>query len=334
MNIELPDVYQDDYFNLTKDLQYAVPPIRTKYIFWPSEASITINYNRRTLNMGHCSRATYYAFQRYNYSNLPPENFYTIIKEGKLLELIEVEKLKARARRDPSITLYEKLSFKNININNYTFTMSFTFDNVLVKNGTPYIVEYKTVSDYYSVNKYIKNTFIPRAEYLLQVGLYLYLSRYCLDDQLLNKIREAWLIVLDRGVEMYSKRGKKYVVSLDINNDKHYIVVNGYRTYLNIEGIFEKYEYIKNCIEKNICPERDYKLVYSEEDIITLRRFHIIDDNTDQKKIDQIKLAGDFQCRYCFYKDICYNKVQPLVVTNMEPNDIIEDSVNDIVITL
>jgi len=320
--IYIPRSPQDEYFALTTDLLYQSQFSRKKYVFWPSEAGATVSYKGKTLNIGHCARALYYSFKGYAYSNPPSENFYTIVKEGKLLEQIEISKLKAKERIDSNLLLYgDGIKFKNWQPDGYSFSINGELDAVLTYNNEPLLIEYKTVSDYYSVSKFIKNHYLPRFDYLLQIGLYLYYLEYYSEDPILSDIRKAWLIILNRGIGMSDKRGSKYDIILKKDKNRHYIVVNGYKTFIAVEDILAKYEYIKNQIETDVIPERDFSEYYTNEDLRTLQTFQIIDKSLTSSAIAKLKKAGNYKCQGCFFHDLCYGIKRPSLFTNMPAND-------------
>lgn len=332
--ILLPDVVQDEYFDLTAGLTYQRQYQREKFVFWPSEAGATIVKNNKMINIGHCARAIYYVFKGYAYSNPPSENMYTIVKTGKLIEQIEIEKLKTKAKSDPKLDVIAAgYKFKDWNIDDYDFTINGEMDAIIMYDKQPICIEYKTVSDFFSINKYIKKSTLPRFSYLLQVGLYLYYARYY-GDELLRKIRKCWMVILDRGVTLKARRGKKYDITLQKHSNRHYIVVNDVRTFITVEDILAKFQYVKTFIERDEEPPRDFFPYYSNEQIRTLMAFGLISKNISKDKLSKIKAAGDFQCNYCFFKDLCNKKVKPAKFTNFNPNHTIEDPVDNIILTL
>ena len=90
---------------------------------------------------------------------------------------------------------------------------------------------------------------------------------------------------------------------------------------IHIEGILEQYAYIQQCLETGEIPERDYTLLFSDSKIDTLYQRDELNKSETlryekrQKQIAEGKTKinkqiekGDWQCNFCNYKNICYDK--------------------------
>jgi hypothetical protein len=77
--------------------------------------------------------------------------------------------------------------------------------------------------------------------------------------------------------------------------------------------------YIQNCVDSGDVPARDYDLEYSEEKVTTLfNRGELNKSDTERYEKRKLQLVegkkkpvkavekGDWQCRLCSYKNICY----------------------------
>ena len=89
---------------------------------------------------------------------------------------------------------------------------------------------------------------------------------------------------------------------------------------ISIQSICEQYQYILDCMENNILPERDYDLIYSDEKIDLLysrgqlnktetaqyeKRKAQIEEGKD--RINKQVEKGDWQCDLCQYRKFCYD---------------------------
>lgn len=161
----------------------------------------------------------------------------------------------------------------------------------------------------------------PKHGHLMQAGIYdsWYASR---DD----RFSGSSLIYGARDTGRFAE----YTISTDLNEEtgKHHISYQGISpvetskvtTQLTIENIFENYRYIANCVDGGIIPDRDFDAVYSDEKIDKLYErgeLNKTDKTQYEKRKKQIEegksrvvkkvVKGDWQCRYCNYKNVCYN---------------------------
>lgn len=91
-------------------------------------------------------------------------------------------------------------------------------------------------------------------------------------------------------------------------------------TQITMENVFENYKYVAACVDGGTIPDRDFDAQYSDEKIETLyERGELNKTDTAQHEKRKKQIAegktrivkkvkkGDWQCRFCNYKDICYD---------------------------
>ena len=91
-------------------------------------------------------------------------------------------------------------------------------------------------------------------------------------------------------------------------------------TKITMENVFENYKYVAACVDGGTIPSRDFDAQYSDEKIETLYErgeLNKTDAAQHEKRKKQISEGktrivkkvkkGDWQCRFCNYKDICYD---------------------------
>ena len=88
-----------------------------------------------------------------------------------------------------------------------------------------------------------------------------------------------------------------------------------------MQNIMSQYKMIANCVDSGEIPKRDYDAVYTDEKIDTLysrgelsatdkKQYEKRKQQLDEGKSRVVKKVekGDWQCRYCNYRNLCYNK--------------------------
>ena len=99
---------------------------------------------------------------------------------------------------------------------------------------------------------------------------------------------------------------------------------------ITIQSILENFRYTAECVEKGEIPERDYSLRFSEKEIDELYEAGLL-NKTDTAQYEKRKLQiaegktrvvkavekGDWQCRLCDYKEVCYKDNEPREVSEI-----------------
>jgi len=124
-------------------------------------------------------------------------------------------------------------------------------------------------------------------------------------------------------------RYAEYEVTVEEENGELFIFYKGnspnktekVNSGLSINNIKDQYIYVNNCLLSGEIPERDFELSYSEEKLELLcDRGELSKKDTEQflkrkKQIEEGKTRlvkavekGDWQCRLCQYRNICYSE--------------------------
>lgn len=160
----------------------------------------------------------------------------------------------------------------------------------------------------------------PRESHLMQLGIYQWWFANNHED-----FGPGMLVYGSRDTGRY---GEFYItVEIDPQDNLEYIYyqpivpVSGAKvnTGISIKSIMKNYHYISQCLENQEIPPRDYELRYSDEKITELyENGELSKADTSQyekrkQQIDEGKTRlvkpvekGDWQCRLCEYKNICY----------------------------
>ena len=160
----------------------------------------------------------------------------------------------------------------------------------------------------------------PRDSHLMQIALYdwWYASNH-------DMFEESSLVYGARDTGRYAE----YAVGTTRVGDEDFIYYQGVSpnrtekviTSLSMQNILSQYKFIANCLDSGEIPARDYEIIYSDETIDKMYERGNL-SATDKKQYEKRKeqlLAGksrvvkkiekgDWQCRYCNYKNLCYDK--------------------------
>lgn len=161
----------------------------------------------------------------------------------------------------------------------------------------------------------------PRESHLMQLGIY-----QAWYGNVNEEFAEGLLVYGARDTGKYAE----YLVTVEkLEDEKHYIHYQPnspctgpkVNSNITIESILLNYKMIQDAVESGKVPERDYELFYSEERIQSMYEAGLLNKTETaqhEKRLDQIKEGkkrivkavekGDWQCRLCEYKDICYDK--------------------------
>jgi len=160
----------------------------------------------------------------------------------------------------------------------------------------------------------------PRDSHLMQLGIYQWW--YGNND---DRFGEGLLVYGARDTGRYAE----YKVTVEKENDKHYIFYEGntpittpkVNSGIAIEEILKNYKLIQDSLVSKQIPPKDYDLLYSQDKIEELYNDGLLskaDTAQFEKRKKQIEEGkkrvvkavekGDWQCRLCQYKNICYNQ--------------------------
>ncbi len=168
----------------------------------------------------------------------------------------------------------------------------------------------------------------PAPEHIMQSMIYLYAYN---KEIPLHMVRpKKWYIWYVARTENWSIKAKKHQSPLQMIWD-YYITLDsvGVPTvytpsgverweHYNISKILERYKLLATHIKNDEIPPRDFKISYSEEDIMTAYKAGRVTRKADIERItkweakgclpNKLKLEmGDAECSFCQWKDHCWN---------------------------
>lgn len=324
-----------------------VSSVRKSSGFYPSSASVKFNdpvFGSKVI--GSCLRKEWYSFQGYATSDGTTAEAEDKKAIGDYISQRFVEKFKVAG-----LYVADEVSFFHEEMN-----VSGRID-ILIKD--PYKapkppqrpatqdligVEIKSTGGYHNIKGPIQSTkdtpLAPKLEHILQVMVYLdYYSKFGID---------RWILIYQ---DRDSMRKQWHKVS--IADDGSAVIVNQEQTHvykhINIGAIKSRYNDLAKYLAQKELPPRDYAMQYSNKYIYDLYKGDLLtktnaakvekivtkyttNKTLDLNTIEPILDMGDFQCRYCQYKSMCWSEsptkqmapapVQaPDVEQNSEPDD-------------
>lgn len=163
----------------------------------------------------------------------------------------------------------------------------------------------------------------PRESHLMQIGLYQ--SWYGNTNE--DFAKEGLLVY---GARDTGKYGEFLVtVEKDEEDGKHYIWYQPNTPFLgakvnskiSIENILQNYDLVQKALVSGDIPDRDYELLYSQdriEELYQQGKLTKTDTAQHEKRKQQLEEGkkrvvkpvekGDWQCRLCEYRNICYDE--------------------------
>lgn len=193
------------------------------------------------------------------------------------------------------------------------------------KLDEPIGIEFKSVGDWKSKKCLIK----PAIEHVMQSMLYLdyYKTNIPLGQKRINRWY-IWYVARSEGWHLKGKDNSSpftqlwdFYITLDSNGSPSVYGPQGteHLKHLTIDKIKDRYKILEAADKKDIIPDRDFELRFSEERIAGLYKQDRIELKTHKTLIqswlkkggDTGKLPlelGDFQCRACGWQSLCWNK--------------------------
>lgn len=206
----------------------------------------------------------------------------------------------------------------------------------------PIGVEIKSIGEY-KAKKAIEE---PIEEHVLQSIIYLdFYNKQIPDNQV--KIRKWYIWYISR-TENWSIKGKDhnspfsmlwdYCIELD-NGIPVIELGNGAKQKWNefaIDRIYERYNILKDAVDKDKLPDRDYQISYSEEKITALHSKGMLKKKGDIEAVEKwlkkgappgkLKITmGDQECKFCEYSKLCWEgekTTKEIPFSNLPPKDI------------
>lgn len=171
---------------------------------------------------------------------------------------------------------------------------------------------------------------IPKDNYLMQLGIYQWWYANKSED-----FEDALIVCGARDTGKFAEYGLTVEVNEETGNNHIYWYQNfpypsqtKIDTGISMESITSNYEFISNSIATGIVPDNDYFIQYSDQKIKEMFENGELNKSETarvQKRLEQIEKKaskinkqidkGDWQCKYCKYKNTCFtpsNKIREI----------------------
>ena len=296
--------------------------------FWPTDCSCQI-LNK---TFGKCAREMYFSVNNTTSSNPISARGLRICEAGSMYEDKEIERVK-------NIKYYKDSAVK------FNFIIPETNITIAGKLDIVYQIDDKIIggeikSGYgYTFKSQVFNTTttpgMPVIKHLMQVMMYLYYFKYV--DTTMG-IDEFYLTYIDRGdceniqfsiklteddypiIEIEGINQQFIMKNVNLNNgylfdqnpkgkrelNKVNKIYNKLKYYeISIKNIFDRFKYIADYVNRKELPPKDYKYIYTPEDIELMFSSGEINETKYEKLKESNGIERDFQCTYCNYLKKC-----------------------------
>jgi hypothetical protein len=181
------------------------------------------------------------------------------------------------------------------------YNISGELDVILAEpmTGDPFGVECKTFYGYDAAKTIFGSKWkpgFPKINQLLQALVYTYHFR--------DRLKYFKMVYMDRS----DTRHKEFKIEVTEFEGKWWPVVDGKRvTEFSINDVLERYKMLNHYIDNDVMPPRDYELYWDparverEKENGNVSKTAYADWKKGKRKL------GDWQCRYCPYKNPCWN---------------------------
>lgn len=286
------------------------PPKQTQTL-WPTEASVQYSIDGIKITEGACARAVYYRLIGTKPDSDKDPRMHWIYLVGKNWE-DDCNELSALA----GILSGKSLRFRN---EKTKLPISGEMDSVCSfrdQNGKEikYVIDYKTTGgSYESISSLLgnskKNPF-PKVSNLLQLMIYLdYDPENLKLGKLVYLIRDS-LQRTEFSIQLDDSEARNAIVKGAIY-EREDILTAKPKVYLqySMKEIYRRFDYIAEHYFANQLPEREFQLIYTKERAEELWSLGKIAKGSYEKVISgKAHEAGDFQCRYCPFKNTCWKE--------------------------
>lgn len=265
--------------------------------FYPSEASARwIDQHGITRVAGTCLRQSWYRLSgKFKPSDKDPYGQW-IFALGKHVEEILVEQWKQMG-----IWVANNVRFKDTERN-----ISGEIDVVLVEpaTGEKFCVEVKSFYGYQATRDICGNKSVtprPKTSQLLQALIYV--------DQGLK--HGTWNYVKMVYYARDSAARNEFDITLVEDGEHLRPAVNGVIDYrFTMEDIYDRYEELRAAHEADVEPPRDFDISWDAEKVNKRKALGEVSKTAYEKYVKSPKKypVGDWQCRYCGYKEHCWKE--------------------------
>ena len=264
---------------------------RTSTAHYPSQSSCLVKneYNENII-IGNCMRSIYWESRGIKKTNPMKARGARITRVGKIVEQFEIDR-------------YKELGIwrgNNVKFFNEKYKISGEIDALVFNEEARCLigVEIKTGYDY-KFRKEVIGTPTkkgkPKLEHLLQTMLYIDYFK------LLFKI-----VYIDRG----NAARKEYDITINKDGTPN---IDGKKldNGLSIPGCIARFKQLEEHLEDSTLPRRDFQLQYSPQQVEFLYDSNRL-NKAQKKEFEKNKKVdmGDWRCRYCDYKDYCWEKTK------------------------
>lgn len=297
-----------------------LPETRKSFTFYPSSASVELSHkvNGKTVS-GGCLRQQFYKYTGERPSNQPTVDIKVSSTIGDYITLMVKDFLDNYGFLCNLQRVAAEHPFYIPEINTSGRCDFIAYDNA---NKEFIGIEIKSVGEY-KANKVISK---PAEEHVLQSLLYLHYYKNI--DKSLNI--KKWYIVYISRAENYSIKGKKHGSDITMIWDFYVTMDEASQAAIihsssgtekwedyNIPNIYNRYKRLKDHINLNTIPDKDYKLYYNEEDIVDMYKKNELTRKMDIEKVEKwLKkgapsgklnvLLGDIECSFCPFRGKCW----------------------------
>lgn len=126
----------------------------------------------------------------------------------------------------------------------------------------------------------------PKSSYVAQTAFYMFALNW------------------NTGHLIHLERGTGRMITHDVKRLSEYVYQAGMTT-VNLQDIFERYKVIKEKLDAGEIPERQYVYKYDIADIPEMMSKGLVSKSKVQQAQRGHLVVGDWQCKYCKFKDKC-----------------------------
>jgi len=275
--------------------------------FYPSEASVVIKEDDGTERVvGTCMRAAYLRVTGEAVGKPNEARSEYIMSMGKTIEQWLVEQWKEMGI----------LVANNAKFYWEEYNVSGELDSVLIdpSTGDQYGVEVKSYWGYDARKEIMGNRShggFPKLNQLLQTLIYTHFFR--------EKLKYFKMVYVARD----DIARKEFDIEVIKDGDKHWPVVNGriYRKF-TIEDVLSRYKLLGYHVQNKIMPPRDYELVYDTARVERENAAGNVSKTAYAEWKKGKRKIGDWQCKFCSYRDYCWKDESNQVVTEDEETEV------------
>ena len=263
---------------------------RDKKAFYPTEASC---HNADTGQVvGSCLRQLYWRWKGEEASNPIEAGSWWVMEMGKSVEEIVTEKLSSmNVLVDNNVKFYDPAMNMSGEVDGFIW-------NFKMNKGIATIIEPRRIvglevkSAYgYAFYYAIKNE--PKIEHVLQVMLYL---KYW------KKVPVFKILYIARD----NPRENRAEYNITLAEGEYPVVEGKVWRHISIGGVIARWAILKDCLEKEILPDRDYKWNYTKEEVEDRYSKGLLTDKKYKSWKAGKTTVSDWQCNYCSYLNKCH----------------------------